>query len=98
MDAILWVWKSNTLLIISSVRYFLNAKISEYLGRENIHGQIQDLFMEASLSLHKMEQIHKASVVVVIITIFYATHRNRHREMKMTVSKYMIYSKYTHYP
>ena len=49
--------------------------------------------MEVSLSLHKVVQIQKASVI--FITVSYMPHTGvGSREKKMTVFKYMIYLKH----
>lgn len=47
----------------------------EYLGRGRIHGQIQDLLMEVSLSVHKVEQIQKVSVLFIMVS-YMPLHRN----------------------
>lgn len=78
------MWKISTLLIVSSLSYSLNARLSEYLGRESVHGQIQDLLMEVGLSMHKMEQIQKASVVFIMVFHMPYTGIDS-REKKMTV-------------
>lgn len=77
--------KVAPLPIISSVRYSRNARLPEYLGRKSIHAQIQDLLMEVCLSMHKMEQIQKASVIFVTVSCTPHTGVDS-REKKMTVN------------
>lgn len=85
MDAILWMWTSTNLLVGSSEKHSLKEKLVEYLGRHSPHGQIQDLLVEVSLSMYKMEQIQKASVVFIMISYMPDTETEGKRKWQFNI-------------